>query len=98
MTLPLQQTQELEALIPKLINKEQLNTIITNKDGSHDYLAINIYYDTLRSWYNPKIGYHKDGNIFHINKLKTQGVYLNYKRLAEIHGCSKETVRQKIVK
>ncbi len=84
--------------LPTLINKEQLNTIITNKDGSPDYLAINIYFDTLRSWYNPKIGYTKDGNLYHINKLKTPGIFLNYTRLAEIHGCSKETVRQKIVK
>ena len=84
--------------LPTLINKEQLNTIITNKDGSPDYLAINIYFDTLRSWYNQKIGYTKDGNLYHINKLKTPGIFLNYTRLAEIHGCSKETVRQKIVK
>lgn len=85
-------------VLPTLINKEQLNTIINNKDGSPDYLAINIYFDTLRSWYNPKIGYKKDGNVYHINKLKTPGIFLNYKRLAELHGCSKETIRQKIVK
>ena len=60
-----------------LINKEQLNTIITNKDGLPDYLAINIYFDNLRSWYNPKIGYNKDGNVYHINKLKTPGIFLN---------------------
>ena len=98
----LEHNQELEALNYKqlvtLVNKEQLNTIITNKNGSPDYLAINIYYDTLRSWYNPKIGYRKDGNVYHINKLKTPGVFLDYKRLSEIHGCSKEAVRQKIVK
>ncbi|NDA90123.1 MAG: hypothetical protein EBY20_04345 [Alphaproteobacteria bacterium] len=85
-------------VLPTLIYKEQLNTIITNKDGSPDYLAINIYFDTFRSWYNPKIGYTKDGNLYHINKLKTPGIFLNYARLAEIHGCSKETIRQKIVK
>ena len=84
--------------LPTLINKEQLNTIITNKDGSPDYLAINIYYDTLKSWYNKKIGYKKNGNVYHISKLKTPGIFLNYTRLAEIHGCSKETIRQKIVK
>jgi len=84
--------------LPILINKEQLNKIITNKDGTPDYLAINIYFDTLRSWYNPKIGYKKDGNVYHINKLKTQGIFLNYTRLTEIHGCSKETIRKKIVK
>ncbi len=105
-----QQKQEPEALnkqkhsytenpvLPTLINKEQLNTIITNQDGSPDYLAINLYFDTFRSWYNPNIGYNKDGNVFHINKLKTPGIFLNYARLAEIHGCSKETIRQKIVK
>ena len=85
-------------VLPTLINKEQLNTIITNRDGSPDYLAINIYFDTLRSWHNPKIGYNKDGNVYHINKLKTPGIFLNYTRLAEIHGCSKETIRKKIVK
>lgn len=81
-----------------LVNKEQLNAIITNKNGTPDYLAINIYYDTLRSWYNPKIGYRKDGNVYHVSKLKTPGIFLDYKRLAQIHGCSKETIRQKIVK
>lgn len=90
--------QDKKSVLPTLINKEQLNTIITDKNSTPDYLAINIYFDTLRSWYNPKIGYTKDGNLYHINKLKTPGIYLNYARLAEIHGCSKETIRQKIVK
>jgi len=85
-------------VLPTLINKEQLNTLITDKNGKPDYLAINIYFDTLRSWYNPKIGYTKDGNLYHINKLKTPGIFLNYTRLAEIQGCSTETIRKKIVK
>jgi hypothetical protein len=80
-----------------LINKKQLNTIITNKDGSPDYLAINLYFDTFRSWYGSK-GYNKDGNVYHIKKLKTPGIFLNYKELSQIHGCSKETIRRKIVK
>lgn len=42
----------------ELNKKSQLNKIIKNLDNSPDYLAINIYYDTLRSWYSP-------------NKLKT---------------------------
>jgi hypothetical protein len=96
--LPLKQTQELEALKPNLRNKEQLNTIITNKDGSPDYLAINIYYDSLRSWYNPKKLYKEDGNILHIRKLKTQGIYYSAEQLSKKHGCSKETVRKKLVK
>lgn len=45
----------------ELKRKSQLNKIIINSDGSPDYLAINIYYDTFRSWYTP-------------NKLKTTNV------------------------
>ena len=81
-----------------LVNKEQLNTIITNKNGTPDYLAINIYYDSLRSWYNPKKQYQEDGNILHIRKLKSNGIYYSAEQLAKIHGCSKETIRKKLVK
>ena len=94
-------TQQLDTNLSQIIildRKSQLNTIITNQNGTPDYLAINIYYDTLRSWYNPKIGYKKDGNVYYIDKLKTKGIFLNYKKLAQIHGCSKETIRAKIVK
>lgn len=35
-----------------------------------------------------KIGYKKGGN--YISKLKTQGIFLNYRRISEIHGCSKK--------
>ena len=96
MRLALQQTPEQQ--VPTLLNKKQLNKIILNLNGTPDYLAINIYYDTLRSWYNPKIGYKKDGNIYRINKLNTPGIFLNYKKLSEEHGCSKETTRTKLVK
>ena len=96
MILAVQQTPEQQVLT--LINKKQLNKIILNLNGTPDYLAINIYYDTLRSWYNPKIGYKKDGNIYRINKLNTPGIFLNYKKLSEEHGCSKETIRTKLVK
>lgn len=84
--------------LPKLKTKEQLNKIIVNKNSSPDYLAINIYYDTLRSWYSPKKIYERDGNVLYIKKLYTQGIYLNYKKLGKIHGCSAETVRKKFVK
>lgn len=84
--------------LPTLLNKEQLNTIIASKDGSPDYLAINIYYDSLRSWYNPKKQYQEDGNILHIRKLKSNGIYYSAEQLAKIHGCSKETIRKKLVK
>jgi hypothetical protein len=82
----------------QLIHKEQLNSIITNKDGSPDYLAINIYYDSLRSWYSPKKQYQEAGNVIHIRKLKSDGIYYSAEKLAKTHGCSKETIRKKLVK
>jgi biotin operon repressor len=81
-----------------LITKSQLNTIITNKDGTPDFLAINIYYDSLRSWYTPKQQYQSNGNVVQIKKLKTQGIYSRAEDLAKTHGVSKETIRKKIVK
>ena len=81
-----------------LTTKSQLNGIIISNKGSPDYLAINIYYDTLRSWYNHKTIYKKDGSFVLVNKLKTQGVYLSYKKLSQTHACSEETIRRKLVK
>jgi hypothetical protein len=84
--------------LPSLRTKSQLNKVIVGKNNSPDHLAINIYWDTLRSWYNPQKIYTKEGNILHISKLKTKGVYLNYTKLSKTHGVSKEIIRQKIVK
>jgi len=84
--------------LPTLTLKSQLNTIITNKDGLPDFLAINIYYDSLRSWYTPKKQYQSNGNVIQIKKLKTQGIYSRAEDLAKTHGVSKETIRKKIVK
>ena len=81
-----------------LSRKSQLHSIITNSSGNPDYLAINIYYDTLRSWYTPNKMKNVDGEIIHISKLKTKGIYLSYKKLSELHGCSTETIRRKLVK
>lgn len=89
---------------PKQVNlttlktKAQLNSIIVDRYGRPDYLAINLYWDSLRSWYNPKIPYTKDGNVYYLSKLQTKGIFLTYKKLAKAHGCSTETVRQKMVK
>ena len=69
-----------------------------NKDGKPDYLAINIYWDSLRSWYSPKKQYQDDGSVLKIRKLKTQGIYSRAKKLAKTHGVSKETIRKKLVK
>ena len=98
LKIPEQLDQQVFSGLPILKTKEQLNTIIVNKDYSPDYLAINIYYDSLRSWYNPKKQYQEDGNIIHIRKLKSKGIYYSAEQLAKIHGCSKETVRKKLVK
>jgi len=84
--------------VPKLSIKSQLNKIIVATSGKPDHLAINIYWDTLRSWYSPKKTYTKNGNVLHIKKLKTKGIYLNYQKLSDTHGVSKETIRKKIVK
>ncbi len=81
-----------------LTKKSQLHSIITNDNGSPDYLAINIYYDTLRSWYTPNKLKKEDGKIINIKKLKTKGIYFSYKKLSELHGCSTETIRRKLVK
>jgi DNA-binding transcriptional regulator YhcF (GntR family) len=81
-----------------LTRKSQLHYIICNNKGVPDYLAINIYYDTLRSWYAPNKLKKEDGNIINTSKLKTKGIYLSYKELAKAHGCSSETIRRKLVK
>jgi len=82
----------------ELNRKSQLNNIIKNADGSPDYLAINIYYDTLRSWYTPNKLKTSNSKILEVAKLKTKGIYLSYKELAKAHGCSSETIRRKLVK
>lgn len=81
-----------------LARKSQLHSIICNNKGVPDYLAINIYYDTLRSWHTPNKMKNVDGEIIYISKLKTKGIYLSYKELAKTHGCSSETIRRKLVK
>ena len=81
-----------------LARKSQLHEIITHDNGSPDYLTINIYYDTLRSWYAPNKLKKEDGSIVNISKLKTKGIYSSYKKLSELHGCSTETIRRKLVK
>ncbi|MGC0372355.1 MAG: hypothetical protein DGJ47_001067 [Rickettsiaceae bacterium] len=82
----------------KLQRKSQLYKIITNRNNTPDYLAINIYFDTLRSWYVPKAIQHANGNVTKVQKLKTKGVYLRYSKLAEDYSCSAETIRKKLVK
>ena len=84
--------------VPELNTKSQLNKIIVNTNGKPDHLAINLYWDTFRSWYNPNKIYTKDGNVLSIKKLKTKGIYTNYQKLSELHGVSKDNIRKKIIK
>jgi DNA-binding transcriptional regulator YhcF (GntR family) len=91
-------TPLLERKLPDLNRKSQLHSVIINSKGNPDYLAINIYYDTLRSWHTPNKMKRHDGVVVNISKLKTKGIYLSYKELAKTHGCSTETIRRKLVK
>ena len=84
--------------LPTLITKDQLNTIITNKDGTPDFLAINILWDSLRSWFSPMKQHRSDGNVIQIKKLKTQGVYVSAEQLSKTHGVSKRTTTRKLAK
>jgi hypothetical protein len=93
---------ELEASIRRnltvLKTKDQLNTIITDKSGQPDFLAINIFWDSLRSWYTPLEVHHENGKITKHRKLRTKGIYYSAEKLATKHGVSKETIRKKLVK
>jgi len=84
--------------LPTLIEKSQLNTIITNKDGTPDFLTINILWDNLRSWFTPMKQHQSNGNVIQIKKLKTQGVYVSAEQLSKTHGVSKRTTTRKLAK
>ena len=68
-----------------LKKKEQLYSVILYNNGRPDRLAIDLYYDTLRSWY-------------YSNKLQTKGVYCRLKKIAKSYGTTTETIRRKLVK
>ena len=94
LELEAQQTKNL----PVLKTKEQLNNIITDKNGQPDFLAINIYWDSMRSWYALLEVHHANGKITKHRKLRTKGIYSSAEKLAKIHGVSKETIRRKLAK
>jgi hypothetical protein len=110
MALPLQQDPALQRggleqkeaqqtkKLPVLKRKEQLNTIIVDKNGQPDFLAINIFWDSLRSWYAPLQVHHANGKVTKHRKLKTKGIYRSAEKLAKVHGVSKETIRRKLAK
>ena len=82
--------------IPELKIKSQLNKIIVNSNGKPDHLAINLYWDTFRSWYNPNKGYTKNGNLLIIKKLKSKGIYINYQKNIMLKHQIKTKMIQKI--
>jgi hypothetical protein len=86
-----------ETNTPTLTNKQQLYKIVVDPRGNPDALAINLYWDEFRSWYNHK-KIHTSSKIIRIPKLYKYGVYASYKELSEKYGVTENTIRRKIVK
>ena len=86
-----------ETNTPTLTNKQQLYKIVVDSRGNPDALAINLYWDEFRSWYNHK-KIHTSSKIVKIPKLYKYGVYASYKELSEKYGVTENTIRRKIVK
>lgn len=83
--------------VPTLTKKDELNKIILDSRGNPDVLAINLYWDEFRSWYNPK-KIHTSSKIIKIPKLYKYGVYASYKELAKKYEVTENTIRRKLVK
>ena len=90
-------SKAVETTLPTLTNKQQLYKIVVDSRGNPDALAINLYWDEFRSWYNHKKT-HTSSKIVRIPKLYKYGVYASYKELAEKYGVTTDTIRRKIVK
>lgn len=85
-----------ETNTPTLTNKQQLYKIVVDSRGNPDALAINLYWDEFRSWYNHK-KIHTSSKIVKIPKLYKYGVYASYKELARKYKVTTDTIRRKIV-
>ena len=85
-----------ETNTPTLTNKQQLYKIVVDSRGNPDALAINLYWDEFRSWYNHK-KIHTSSKIVKIPKLYKYGVYASYKELAKKYKVTTDTIRRKIV-
>ena len=90
-------SKAVETNIPTLTNKQQLYKIVVDSRGNPDALAINLYWDEFRSWYNHK-KIHTSSKIVKIPKLYKYGVYASYKELSKKYGVTTETIRKKIVR
>lgn len=83
--------------LPTLTRKHQLYELIIDSRGRPDTLAINLYWDEFRSWYNYKKQY-KGGKVVNFPKLYSKGIHVCYRFLADRYGVVEETIRRKIVK
>ena len=83
--------------LPTLSRKHQLYKLIVDSRGRPDTLAINLYFDEFRSWYNHKKQY-KGKKVINFPKLHSKGIRVCYKFLADRYRVSEETIRRKIVK
>jgi len=90
-------SKAVETTLPTLTNKQQLYKIVVDSRGNPDALAINLYWDEFRSWYNHK-KIHTSSKIVRIPKLYKYGVYASYKELSKKYGVTTETIRKKIVR
>jgi hypothetical protein len=90
-------SKAVETTLPTLTNKQQLYKIVVDSRGNPDALAINLYWDEFRSWYNHK-KMHTSSKIVRIPKLYKYGVYASYKELSKKYGVTTETIRKKIVR
>ncbi len=90
-------SKAVETTLPTLTNKQQLYKIVVDSRGNPDALAINLYWDEFRSWYNHK-KIHTSSKIVRIPKLYKYGVYASYKELSKKYGVTTDTIRRKIVK
>lgn len=74
--------------------EKQLKSIIVNKNGKPDRLAIEIY-SNLKGWFKPN----KSNNFNKSGKfdIRKYGFRTSYEELSKEHNCTKELVRQKIV-
>ena len=79
--------------LPILKTKSQLYPIITQLNGTPDYLAVNLYWDTLRSQASinrrVKTSYRRLGG---------HGISFRYRHLSQIYYCSTEAIRKKLVR
>jgi hypothetical protein len=83
--------------VPALTRKQQLYELIVDSRGRPDTLAINLYWDEFRSWYNDKKQY-KSGKVVNFPKLHSKGIHVCYGFLADRYKVTQETIRRKIVK